>query len=266
MSRLVEDGDDYHTMKLKSTIALTKEIQLFPWQSHTPQAVLVADGVVANNFHVLDNFMNPDEARLLRDEVQALYSSGVMKDGQIGTNDAGTEGLYRPDMRTDKMVWLEGNECFVGPYMKRHIRRADIFAQRLNILLKAIAPEHAWQGCGRTKIMATCYPQNGARYVAHYDNPNRNGRKLTVILYLNESWQPADGGVLRIKTKQVQADVAPLFNRLLCFWSDRRCPHEVLPTAAHKNRYAITIWYMDEREKSPLPEESVLMTSNGKGV
>lgn len=242
-------GDDYYTTKPRQVLSLTKPIALDAWDGHNPQALTVFESLVANNYAVLDNFMDPNEGRQLRDEIQLLYTEGRMVDGKIGTNAAGTDGDVKPEMRTDKMVWLEGSEPFVGKYLKRHILRADILAQKINLLLEATGSKDAWEGCGRCKIMATCYPQGGKRYVAHYDNPNRNGRKLTMILYLNEWWKEGDGGVLRAKTNGVQVDVAPLFNRLFAFWSDRRVPHEVLPTAAKRDRFAITIWYMDDAEK-----------------
>lgn len=48
------------------------------------------------------------------------------------------------------------------------------------------------------------------------------------------------------------ADIEPLFDRLLFFWSDRRNPHEVQP--AFETRYAITLWYFDAAER----EEALL--------
>lgn len=49
---------------------------------------------------------------------------------------------------------------------------------------------------------------------------------------------------------QQVADIEPVFDRLLFFWSDRRNPHEVQP--AYHTRYAITLWYFDavEREEA----------------
>ena len=44
------------------------------------------------------------------------------------------------------------------------------------------------------------------------------------------------------------ANIEPMFNRLLIFWSDRRNPHEVQPS--FKTRYAITLWYIDEVERN----------------
>lgn len=40
------------------------------------------------------------------------------------------------------------------------------------------------------------------------------------------------GGILRIfpEGKSYVADIKPLFDRLLFFWSDRRNPHEVQPS------------------------------------
>jgi Rps23 Pro-64 3,4-dihydroxylase Tpa1-like proline 4-hydroxylase len=250
MSASKEAGDDYYKMKVTTKIDLLGKTEVSPWDASVPHAVRAAEGLVANNFCVIDDFIDQVEGRQLRDEVAALYRDGRMVDGQIGTNAEGNVGSVRPDMRTDKMLWMEGSEPFVGKILKRHILRMDVFAQKINMLMEAICPAESWAGCGRSKIMATCYPAGGSRYVAHYDNPNQNGRKLTLILYLNEFWKAGDGGTLRIKTKSTQVDIAPLFCRMLSFWSDRRCPHEVQPTAQGKDRFAITIWYLDDNEKA----------------
>lgn len=50
----------------------------------------------------------------------------------------------------------------------------------------------------RTPAMATCYPGGGAKYIKHVDNPDDNGRRLTLILYLNPAWTAGDGGELRL--------------------------------------------------------------------
>ncbi|KAF7266755.1 prolyl hydroxylase EGLN3-like [Rhynchophorus ferrugineus] len=100
--------------------------------------------------------------------------------------------------------------------------------------------------------MVACYPGSGAHYVKHVDNPNRDGRCITAIYYLNLNWDVHTcGGLLRIFPEGWRedkvADIEPLFDRLLFFWSDRRNPHEVQP--AFDTRYAITLWYFDAAER-----------------
>ncbi|MEX0883139.1 MAG: 2OG-Fe(II) oxygenase, partial [Cyclobacteriaceae bacterium] len=73
-------------------------------------------------------------------------------------------------------------------------------------------------------------------------------RIVTVILYLNESWNEEDGGALRMYFKGVDGlekdeDFFPLGGRLVAFISDE-VPHEVLPT--QKERYSITGWFRDK--------------------
>jgi hypoxia-inducible factor (prolyl hydroxylase) len=56
---------------------------------------------------------------------------------------------------------------------------------------------------------------------------------------------------LRIYPNQVAIqeplNIAPEFDRLIFFWSDRRNLHEVLPTK--RLRFAITVWYFDDEER-----------------
>lgn len=99
--------------------------------------------------------------------------------------------------------------------------------------------------------MVACYPGSGSHYVKHVDNPNADGRCITAIYYLNPNWDVARyGGLLRIFPEGCNdrvADIEPIFDRILFFWSDRRNPHEVQP--AQRTRYAITLWYLDARER-----------------
>ena len=220
-------------------------------QYHCP-ALPAAEALARRHFFVMDEFINAEETLRLRAEVEGYATGGHMQDGQVGTAVAGGGGAVRREMRDDRIAWFEGSEPWVGAAMRRHILRMDVFSQKVAIVLESMGkPELGWQGAGRTKIMASLYRGGhyGAKYVPHFDNPNGNGRRLTTILYLNPSWKPTDGGVLRIKTETEVADIAPLAGRLLCFWSDRRCPHEVLPAMA-QDRYAITIWYLDAVERA----------------
>ncbi|CAG2183475.1 unnamed protein product, partial [Oppiella nova] len=58
-----------------------------------------------------------------------------------------------------------------------------------------------------------------------------------------------DGGVLRLfpQISSCVADIEPKFNRVIFFWSDRRNPHEVMPSS--RMRFAITVWYFDANER-----------------
>merc|ERR1719229_1932084 len=65
----------------------------------------------------------------------------------------------------------------------------------------------------RSDAMISIYDQ-GARFQKHVDNPNKDGRALTSILYLNsgDSWTSKDGGELRIFPRSLQGtpmDIMP---------------------------------------------------------
>ena len=67
--------------------------------------------------------------------------------------------------------------------------------------------------------------------------------QLTCITYTNPEWQQAHGGELRLHLASGVRDVPPLDGRLILFWSDNRCPHEVMPS--YKERFAVSLWFSD---------------------
>lgn len=52
--------------------------------------------------------------------------------------------------------------------------------------------------CFTLQAMVACYPGSGSHYLKHVDNPNRDGRCITAIYYLNLNWDVRNnGGLLR---------------------------------------------------------------------
>ena len=85
------------------------------------------------------------------------------------------------------------------------------------------------------------YPP-GASYARHVDQALRTSqRQVSLVLYLNADWQPADGGVLRLhETDDRTFDIEPVGGRLVCFLTPGRV-HEVL--TARRERLSISGWF-----------------------
>lgn len=72
---------------------------------------------------------------------------------------------------------------------------------------------------------------------------SRGNRKLSSVLYLNEDWQPEDGGELVIYAPDSGVEltrVLPQLGTQVLFLSEE-FPHEVLP--ARRDRYSLTGWF-----------------------
>lgn len=81
----------------------------------------------------------------------------------------------------------------------------------------------------------------GTFYKRHLDRFKTDSRrKLSVICYLNEDWQPDEGGQLILYPTENQIEsILPIGGRLVCFESNK-LEHEVLP--ATRTRRSITGW------------------------
>ncbi|XP_026790110.1 egl nine homolog 3 isoform X2 [Pangasianodon hypophthalmus] len=201
----------------------------------------VVPSLLDRGFFYLDHFLGEAIGRMVLGQVKQIHRSGVLSAGQLAGR---ASGVCRSHIRGDKITWRSGTERgaeAIGFLLKQTDKLISLCAGRLG---KNTVRE-------RSKAMVACYPGNGAGYVKHVDNPNADGRCVTCIYYLNKNWNAKEhGGVLRIfpEGKSYVADIEPLFDRLLLFWSDRRNPHEVQPSFA--TRYAITVWYFDSEERA----------------
>jgi SM-20-related protein len=81
----------------------------------------------------------------------------------------------------------------------------------------------------------------GAGYARHLDRlRDTDARVVSAVFYLNEAWQEADGGALRLYLADGSArDIYPHAGTLLLFLS-ARFEHEVLP--ATRDRMSIACW------------------------
>ncbi|XP_023178782.1 egl nine homolog 1 isoform X2 [Drosophila hydei] len=200
---------------------------------------------------VVDDFLGADKGLKILNEVRSMYSAGAFHDGQLVHNmrtDAQSSTVRGDKIRGDKIKWVGGNEpgCSNVWYLTNQI---DSVVYRVNTMKDngILGNYHIRE---RTRAMVACYPGSGTHYVMHVDNPNKDGRVITAIYYLNINWDASEsGGILRIRPTPgtTVADIEPKFDRLIFFWSDIRNPHEVQP--AHRTRYAITVWYFDKKER-----------------
>ncbi|KAI4883165.1 hypothetical protein NFI96_013933 [Prochilodus magdalenae] len=189
---------------------------------------------------VKDGFLGSRIGDRVLKEVETLNHSGKFRGGQLVSQ----RSIPSKNIRGDQIAWVEGKEpgCETIGILMAHIDEA-IMHSSANGQLGNYAIN------GRTKdgliellyfsvnmiAMVACYPGNGTRYVRHVDNPNGDGRCITCIYYLNKDWDvKVHGGLLQLypEGRNVVANIEPLFDRLLIFWSDRRNPHEVKPAYA----------------------------------
>ncbi|XP_014205836.1 hypoxia-inducible factor prolyl hydroxylase [Copidosoma floridanum] len=195
---------------------------------------------------VVDEFLGREKGESVLKEVLNLHNLGLFREGQLVSNRASINQART--IRGDQIAWLDGKERY-SQNIGMLISKVDAIIMRANQMCNN-GKLGEYTITSRTKAMVACYPGNGSHYVKHVDNPNRDGRCITSIYYLNKNWNArTTGGLLRIFPEgwdQV-ANIEPCFDRILFFWSDRRNPHEVQP--AFDTRYAITLWYFDAAER-----------------
>ncbi len=181
------------------------------------------DAIAEQGWFIWDDFLTAEQVQSLRDCAPENW-----KRARIGRND----DLQRETtIRSDKIQWLSQN---MAQPVQDYLEHMEQIRQAVN--------RDFFLGLFEYEAHFAKYEQ-GDFYKKHLDAfRGQENRKLTTVFYMNEAWQPADGGELKIYDldDQLIDTVAPVAGRLVVFLSEK-FPHEVLPT--HADRVSIAGWF-----------------------
>jgi SM-20-related protein len=191
----------------------------------------IADLVATQGYAVVEDFLPVAMIATLAQEAQAFRATGQMCRAGVGK---AAEASVSDDLRGDFIHWLEAEQC--SPAQHAYLDGLEILRQQINRSL--------YLGLFDFEGHFAIYPP-GAFYRKHLDQFQQDSRRaLTCILYLNQEWQEADGGKLRLYLEESgegeSLAIAPRGGTLVTFLSSRFW-HEVLP--ATKERLSITGWF-----------------------
>ena len=192
----------------------------------------ILDALADPGWAAFPGFLAADDARALAGECAARWDDGGFHRAGVGR---GGSLAIREDIRRDHVLWLDRDHA--GPALGRWLDTIDEMREAMNRGLFLGLKEYE----GHFAI----YPEGGF-YKAHLDrHQNTQHRLVTAILYLNDGWQPDDGGELKLWTTPGQADgpfelVEPRLGTLVVFRAGDFW-HEVLPAA--RTRMSITGWF-----------------------
>lgn len=187
------------------------------------------DQLAEQDFVVIDQAISPEFLQQLRQPFELdLHEGERFREAGIGT---GTLHHRNTKRRGDWVYWLDRqrDKSFQGFF-----EWMDNWRAQLN--------RYCFLSLSDAEFHLAYYPP-GSFYERHLDQfQGRDNRLISVVLYLNQSWKPEDGGQLRLFLPDgTTKDVAPESCRLVLFRSDT-LEHEVLPT--HSGRHSLTGWLL----------------------
>lgn len=192
----------------------------------------IAADIHTRGWSVQRNFLSPTDITDLRSRVLAWRRGDEFRPAAVGR---GASRRLDPHVRGDHVRWLDFS---VGGLFRDVY---DTWYEPLRLTLNRTM----YLGLFDLEAHVTIYPPE-SYYVRHLDRfLDASHRTVSVILYLNDEWQPEDGGQLRLYLPQpdggeVMHDVWPEAGTLVTFLSGD-IPHEVMPT--HRERISFTGWF-----------------------
>lgn len=187
----------------------------------------IVDDLAARGWSQQNFFLPEALARTLAGECRRRYAEGELNPAGVGR---GAEQEVREAIRGDQIQWIDPGD---SEACDRYLGAMDCLRLAINRGL--------FLGLEDFECHFALYPP-GAFYRRHLDRFRDDDRRMvSAVLYLNEGWQPEDGGQLRMFLAEgVEHDVQPVSGSLVVFLSGE-VPHEVLP--AGRERLSLTGWF-----------------------
>ncbi len=187
---------------------------------------LLINSFVDDRVGIADHFLSPGLASSLKRNLTAFYDDKMMLPAGTGND---TLVVHDTLFRSDKIWWLDraNNNLHENAFFDL----MDSFVGYLN--------STCYSGITGYEFHYALYEQ-GSFYKKHIDQfSNNNGRKYSMVMYLNEGWQDGHGGELCLYHEGRMQTISPE-NGKTVFFKSSEMPHEVL--LANKPRMSITGW------------------------
>lgn len=194
----------------------------------------IASEIYDNSYAIIDDFISEELRASLLKEQSELLEAGKFRIAAVGK---GEKKQVRTEIRNDQVLWIDADN--LNKFERQYWTKVEEIRKAIN--------QRCYLGLRSFEAHFARYPI-GSFYVRHIDQFQQVlYRLVTVIIYLNDSWEPEDEGVLRMYLPQEDGtekvlDVLPKGGRLVVFMSGE-IPHEVMPTK--KERISITGWLRD---------------------
>jgi SM-20-related protein len=178
---------------------------------------------------IRDRFLTPRQVRELAECAATRRARGEFRAARIGAN---ASLARREEVRGDSICWLDAQSARLAAPERALLAAFDELRLALNRALLL--------GLFELELHYAEYPP-GAGYARHLDRPHgQEQRRVSLVLYLNEDWQPGDGGELRLfDADGGSRDIEPLAGRLVLFLTEAR-EHAVAVT--RRRRLSLTGW------------------------
>ncbi|WCM51199.1 2OG-Fe(II) oxygenase [Pseudomonas sp. WJP1] len=195
--------------------------------SDHPQLLQIVDDLATSGWSQQNIFLSQDLTRALAAECRKRAAEGELAPAAVGR---GPSSEIREGIRGDHIQWIEPGQAEV---CDSYLALMDSLREALNRGL--------FLGLEDFESHFAMYPP-GAFYLKHVDRFRDDDRRMvSAVVYLNDDWQPEQGGQLRMYLDEgAQYDVVPVGGCLVVFLSGE-VPHEVLP--ASRERLSLTGWF-----------------------
>lgn len=175
---------------------------------------------------IVADFVSEELAQHLIDRLFALKEQNLLKAAGIGNV---AKLTHNAEIRSDAIYWLDRNNN--NEFENQFLDQMDAFVSYLN--------RSCYTGITGYEFHFALFDK-GSFYRKHLDQfQNNSSRQFSMITYLNQNWQPEDGGELCIYDEDKVQKVAPT-NRKTVFFKSDELVHEVLET--NKARLSVTGW------------------------
>lgn len=184
-------------------------------------------GLLEGQYGLCDDFLDAATTEGLRDNLLAFREAGLMHPAGVGKH---FDYVKNTNIRGDVIRWID-------PASKNKWEAA--FMQKVERLVHYLNST-CYTGITDYEFHYAYYEVNSF-YKRHLDQFRADrGRKFSFVTYLNDHWQPTDGGKLSLYLPDQEIDILPMSGRAVFFKSDET-EHEVHPST-NRARLSIAGW------------------------